>query len=282
MKRPLPILLALLMLAPVLGGCQKVRARAEMKKGNEMYHDEAYREALAQYQKGLKLDPSATFAWRSVGLSALALYRPGDNSKANREMGELATQAFEKYLEDYPDDEKVRDYLISTYVNTKKYDQALAYLEKQAQANPDNGAIQASRVRLLIESDRLPQAAEVARNMPSGQPKAEALYSIGVSTWDKSFHGADRPIEERQRFVDLGLTSMDQALKINPEYFEALVYYNLLFREKAKMELDGTKRLEYMAKADEYVTKAKAVRKKQVEEEKKKLAAEQAKKTTQS
>lgn len=272
MKRPLPILLALLLLTPVLGGCQKVRARAEMKKGNEMYHDEAYREALAQYQKGLKLDPSATFAWRSVGLSALALYRPGDNSRANREMGELATQAFEKYLEDYPDDEKVRDYLISTYVNTKKYDQALAYLEKQAKANPDNAALQASQVRLLIESDRLPRAAEVARNMPDGQPKAEALYSIGVSTWDKSFHGADLPMEERQRFVDLGLASMDQALKINPEYFEALVYNNLLFREKAKMELDGTRRLEYIAKADEFVTKAKAVRKKQVEEEKKKAA----------
>jgi tetratricopeptide (TPR) repeat protein len=282
MKRPLPILLALLMLAPVLGGCQKVRARAEMKKGNEMYHDEAYREALAQYQKGLRLDPTATFAWRSVGLSALALYRPGDNSKANREMGDLAIKAFESYLEDYPDDEKVRDYLISTYVNTKKYDQALAYLEKQSQANPDDASLQASRVRLLIESDRLPRAAEVARSMPSGQPKAEALYSIGVSTWDKSFHGADRPVEERQRFVDLGLTSMEQALKINPEYFEALVYYNLLFREKAKMEMDGAKRLEYMAKADEYVTKAKAVRKKQVEEEKKKLAAEQAKKTTES
>lgn len=278
MKRPLPILLALLMLVPVLGGCQKVRARAEMKKGNEMYHDEAYREALAQYQKGLKMDPSATFAWRSVGLSALALYRPGDNSKANREMGDLAIKAFENYLEDYPDDAKVRDYLISTYVNTKKYDQALAYLEKQSQANPEDAMLQASRVRLLIESDRLPRASEVARSMPSGQPKAEALYSIGVSTWDKSFHGADLPMEERQRFVDLGLKSMEEALKINPEYFEALVYYNLLFREKAKMELDGTKRLEYIAKADEYVTKAKAVRKKQVEEEKKKQA-EQAKTT---
>jgi hypothetical protein len=38
------------------------------------------------------------------------------------------------------------------------------------------------------------------------------------------------------------------------------------------MELDGTRRLEYIAKADEFVTKAKAVRKKQVEEEKKKAA----------
>lgn len=272
MKRPLPILLALLMLAPVLGGCQKVRARAEMKKGNEMYHDEAYREALAQYQKGLKLDPSATFAWRSVGLSALALYRPGDNSKANREMGELATQAFEKYLEDYPDDEKVRDYLISTYVNTKKYDQALAYLERQAKANPDDPNLQASQVRLLIESDRVPRAAEVARNMPNGQPKAEALYSIGVWAWDRSFHGSDIPMEERQRWVDLGLSCMDQAMKINPDYFEAVVYYNLLYREKAKMELDGTKKLEYIAKADALQARAKELRKKQVEEEKKKAA----------
>lgn len=278
MKRPLPILLALLLLAPVLGGCQKVRARAELKKGNQMYHEEAYREALAQYQKGLKMDPSATFAWRSVGLSALALYRPGDSSKANREMGELATKAFESYLVDYPDDQKVRDYLISTYVNTKKYDQALSYLEKQAQANPADASIQASRVRLLIESDRLPQAAEVARQMPKGQPKAESLYSIGVSTWDKSFHGADLPMEERQRFVDLGLKAMDEAVQINPEYFEALVYYNLLFREKAKMELDGAKRLEYMAKAEEYVARAKEVRKKQVAEEKKKQ--EQAAKST--
>ncbi len=280
MKRPLPILLALLMLVPVLGGCQKVRARAEMKKGNEMYHDEAYREALAQYQKGLELDPSATFAWRSVGLSALALFRPGENSKANREMGDLAIKAFENYLVDYPDDQKVRDYLISTYVNTKKYDQALAYLEKQAKANPQDATLKASQVRLLIESDRLPRATEVARSMPDGQPKAEALYSVGVSTWDKSYHGTDLPIEERQKFVDLGLGAMGDALKINPEYFEALVYNNLLLREKAKMELDGTKKLEYIAKADEFVAKAKEVRKKQVEEEKKKQA-EQAK-TTQS
>jgi tetratricopeptide (TPR) repeat protein len=270
------------MLAPVLGGCQKVRARAEMKKGNEMYHDEAYREALAQYQKGLKLDPSATFAWRSVGLSALALYRPGDNSKANREMGELATQAFEKYLEDYPDDEKVRDYLISTYVNTKKYDQALAYLDRQAKANPDDANIRASQVRLLIESGQVPKAAEVARSMPNGQPKAEALYSVGVWGWDKSFHGADIPIEERQRAVDLGLSCMDQAVKINPNYFEAVVYYNLLYREKAKMEFDGAKKLEYIAKADELQARAKELRKKQVEEEKKKAAEEAAKKTAKS
>jgi tetratricopeptide (TPR) repeat protein len=278
MKRPIPVLLALLLLTPLLGGCQKVRARVEMKKGNAMYAEEAYREALTQYQKGLELDPSATFAWRSVGLSALALYRPGDNSKANREMGDLAIEGFENYLEDYPEDEKIRDYLISTYVNSKKYDQALAYLEKQSQENPNDANIQASRVRLLIQAERLPQAIQLANQLPRGQAKAESLYSVGVTIWDKSFHQGDTmSVEQREKLIDQGLAGMQQALQINPEYFEAMVYYNLLLREKAKVQLDGTKRLEYQAQADQWVEKAKTLRKKQLEEEKKKQAKAQAK-----
>ncbi len=278
MKRPIPVLLALLLLTPLLGGCQKVRARVEMKKGNAMYAEEAYREALTQYQKGLELDPSATFAWRSVGLSALALYRPGDNSKANREMGQLAIEGFENYLEDYPDDAKIRDYLISTYVNSKNYDQALAYLEKQAQANPNDANLQASRVRLLIQAERLPQAIQLANQLPRGQAKAESLYSVGVTIWDKSFHQGDTmSVEQREKLIDQGLQGMAQALQINPEYFEAMVYNNLLLREKGKVQMDGTKRLEYQAQADQWVEKAKALRKKQLEEEKKKQAEAQAK-----
>lgn len=274
MKRPIPVLLVLLLLVPFLGGCQKVRARVEMKKGNEMYLNESYRQALAQYQKGLELDPSATFAWRSVGLSALALYRPGDNSKANREMGDLAVEAFEKYLEDYPDDEKVRDYLISTYVNSKKYDQALTYLAKQAQEDPDNTNIQASRIRLLIEAGREPEAIQLANQLPAGQAKAEALYTLGVNAWDRHFHGqaATMPTEEREKDIDQALTGMQEALRIKPDYFEAMVYYNLLFREKAKLQTDEAKKQEYVAQANEWVEKAKALRKKMQEEEKKKAA----------
>lgn len=281
MKRPIPVLLVLLLLTPFLGGCHKVRARVEMKKGNEMYLNESYRQALAQYQKGLELDPSATFAWRSVGLSALALYKPGDNSRANREMGDLAVKAFESYLEDYPDDEKVRDYLISTYVNSKKYDQALAYLEKQAQEDPDNANIQASRIRLLIEAGREPEAIQLANQLPPTQAKAEALYTLGVDAWDAAFHGQNTmmPVAEQEKRIDQALAGMQEALRINPDYFEAMVYYNLLFREKAKLQTDEAKKQEYIAQANEWVDKAKALRKKMQEEEKKKA---QEAKTTES
>jgi tetratricopeptide (TPR) repeat protein len=281
MKRPIPVLLALLLLVPFLGGCHKVRARVEMKKGNEYYLNESYRQALAQYQKGLELDPSATFAWRSVGLTALALYKPGDNSRANREMGDLAVKAFESYLEDYPDDEKVRDYLISTYVNSKKYDKAIAYLEKQAQADPENANIQASRIRLLIEAGRVAEARQIANQLPANQAKAEALYTLGVHEWDLAFHGKNTtmPVAEQEKRVDEALTGMQEALRINPDYFEAMVYYNLLFREKAKLQTDEAKKQEYTAQANEWVEKAKALRKKMQEEEKKKA---QEAKTTES
>jgi tetratricopeptide (TPR) repeat protein len=281
MKRSVPVLLALLLLTPLLGGCHKVRARVEMKKGNEMYHNESYKAALIQYQKGLELDPSATFAWRSVGLSALALYRPGDNSKANKDMGNLAIEGFENYLKDYPDDEKVRDYLMATYVNSKQYDKALAYLEQQAQEHPEDANIQAQRVRLLIESDRMPEAIQIANQLPSGQPKAEALYTVAVSIWDESYHRGDMmPPAERGKLVDQGMAAMDEALRIKPDYVEAMVYAGLLLREKAKLEVDEARKQEYMAQAIQWLEKRKALVKKQQEEEKKKLA--EAAKTTES
>ena len=282
MKRPIAALLFLLLVTPLLGGCSKVRARVEMKKGNEMYLNEQYRPALAQYQKGLELDPSATFAWRSVGLSALALYKPGDNSKANREMGNLAIQAFENYLEDYPDDEKVRDYLISTYVNAKQYDKALTYLAEQAKENPDNTNIQASRIRLLIEAGRENEAIQAANALPPGQAKAEALYTLGVGAWDRHYNGKamTMPAAEREKDIDRAIAGMQEALRIKPDYFEVMVYTNLLYREKAKVQTDAALRQQYMDEAGKWVEKAKALRKKMQEEEKKKAAQEA--KTTES
>src|SRR5215218_205064 len=97
MQRTLILPVAALLLLPALG-CGKVKARADLKKGNSYYQQEQYSRAMDYYQRGLELDPDATFAWRSLGLSALALYRPGDESPQNVKYGNTAIEAFEKYL----------------------------------------------------------------------------------------------------------------------------------------------------------------------------------------
>lgn len=262
MQRSWVASLALVALALPLVGCNKVQARVELKKGNEEYHNEQYRRAMEQYQKGLKLDPDATFAWRSVGLSALALYKPADKSRQNQELADLAIESFKNYLADYPDDEKVREYLMTMYVNDERYDDALAFLENEAKARPENAAsLDATRVRLLVQAGRLQQAWQLAQSL-QGPAAAESLYSIGVSAWDKSYRDPSLNHEQRTQVVDMGLQAMDRALRLRPEYFDAMVYNNLLFREKAKLQTDGNLRLEYVAKADEWQAKARELRKK--------------------
>ncbi|MBV8201536.1 MAG: tetratricopeptide repeat protein, partial [Acidobacteria bacterium] len=90
MRRSLVLAVLTLLALPLLAGCQRLQARVELKKGNSLYQQEQYSNALLAYQKGLQLDPADTFAWRSIGLSALALYRPGDDTPKNLQYARTA------------------------------------------------------------------------------------------------------------------------------------------------------------------------------------------------
>ena len=70
-------------------------------------------------------------------------------------------------------------------------------------------------------------------------------------------------IEERTKLIDMGLATEKQAMDLKPDYSDAMFYYGLLFREKAKIEMDGAKRLEYEKAANEWATKGNDLRKKQ-------------------
>jgi tetratricopeptide (TPR) repeat protein len=263
MHRPTTYLLALLLLtAPVLSGCNKVRARVELKKGNAFYQQESYAKALPQFQKGIELDPGATFAWRSVALSALALYRPGDASPKNREYERVAIEGFEKYLADYPEDSKAHEYLLTMYVNSKQYDKAMTYIDRQIEATPEKrGELETMKVSILTQSGQLEQAAQLAQQVPA-ERRPEILYSVGVSAWDKVRNDPELDAAGREKLVDLGLASMKKALDIRPEYFEAMVYYNLLYRQKADVTIDEFKKQEYIALANQWRDKAVELRKK--------------------
>jgi tetratricopeptide (TPR) repeat protein len=269
MHRPNPYLVVLLLLTvPVLSGCGKVRARAELKKGNTFYQQESYAKALPLFQKGLELDPGATFAWRSVGLTALALYRPGEDNAKNKEYETIAIDAFENYLEDFPEDSKVREYLLTMYVNAKQYDKALGYLDEQIQADPVRKAeYEGMKMNILTQAGRLDQAAQLAQRAPRDQ-QPQLLYSVGVTAWDKLFR--DPTLVDpaaRNQLADLGLTSIKQALDIKPDYFEAMVYYNLLLRQKANLTSDPFERDRLITEATEWQTKASELRKKQQAEQ---------------
>jgi len=267
MQRTLILPLAALLLLPAMG-CGKIAARADLKKGNSYYQQEQYSRALEAYQKGLESDPDATFAWRSVGLSALALYRPGDDSPKNVGYATTAIDAFEKYLADYPDDEKVSDYLMTTYVNAKKYDDAIAFIDRRIQEKPAEAAkLQRTKINIMTQAGRLDQAFQLV-NQLQGEEKAQTLFAIGASAWDRVFHqGETLDYESRAKLVDMGLDAIKKALDVQPDFANAMVYYGLLYRQKAALETDPAKRLEdeqiavdWQQKAQALINKSKAAK----------------------
>ncbi len=247
-----------LALTPALAGCNKIQARVELKKGNAFYMDETYREALEQFQKGLALDPSATFAWRSVGLSAMALYRPGIDNAENKKFADTAVEAFKKYLASYPDDDKVEEYLVTTLINAQRYDEALARLKSEALTKADKPGVQQAIITTLAKAGRLDEAYQWADTHGAKDPTL--YYSIAVACWSKSYNDPTIDSVTRAKVVETGLEAAQKSVTLKPDYFEAMAYYNLLYREKAKLEFDPVKAQEWIAQAEEWTKKAIAVR----------------------
>ena len=271
MQRPLIILPVAALLVLPLAGCGKIQARAELKKGNSYYTQEQYSKALDYYKKGLELDPDATFAWRSVGYSALALYRPGDPDPKNQQYAATAIDAFEKFLAENPDDSKIEDYLMATYVNAEKYNEALSFIDRRIQERPAEASkLEQARVNILTKADRLDEAFKMADKL-QGDDKAKTLYAIGSTAWDKVYHDPGKlDFEGKNRLITLGLQALQQSYTVDPNYVPTMVYTGLLYREKSKIDTDGAQRLADETTAHDWTEKAKAA----IAEQKKK--AEQA------
>jgi tetratricopeptide (TPR) repeat protein len=255
-----PILLTMAA-AALLSGCSKLQARMELNKGTSYYKNEKYQDALIQFQKGLALDPGLKRHWRSVALSAMVLYRPGVDTPDNMKYYTITVDAFKKYLEAYPQDAKAQDYLIATFVNANKYEEVLKYLQEDLKKHPGDIKDHKAIVSIYLRTQRIQEAYDwIVGHIPNAE--AEPYYLVSVYSWDKANRDPSLTPEDRSKFVELGLKSVDKAVKMQPEYFDAMVYYNLLYREKAKLQTDEKVKQEYFDKADEWRNKALALREK--------------------
>ncbi len=277
MRKAAPVALSILVLAIALplAGCQKMRARIEMKKGNEAYKKESYKEAIKQYQDGLELDPSVTFVWRSVGLAAMALYKPGVETKENQDYGKLAIEAFQKYLRSYPTDEKVKDYMLTTFMNAGRYQDALNYLKAEATRKPTDAKLDGAIVTVLIRQDKLQDAYNWAKSHAS-RTDPTVFYSIGVTAWDKAYQSrkaGDPDTVTRQSWITFGTQVLDDALRLKPDYHEAMVYKGLLIREQIELEPDPVKQQEMLAEAEAIRKRALELRQKAEQEAAKQASA---------
>jgi tetratricopeptide (TPR) repeat protein len=88
-----------------------------------------------------------------------------------------------------------------------------------------------------------------------------AYYTIATYYWDKSFRDFRLNEKDKKQYVTDGLTAVDKAIAIKPDYMEAITYRGLLLRVQALLEKDPKEQQRLLKEADTLRDKADQLRK---------------------
>src|SRR5499426_1105382 len=268
---------AFLLLATIFAaGCNKIKSKQEVKRGNEFLKAAQYQSALSAYQEALRLDPGETKLHKHIGIAYMGMYQPGSKHPKDLEFAQKAIDNLKQYVAAYPEDKKALEYLVSMYLNTERYDDAIDFYENNLlKKDPKDSKAMQSLAMLYFKKGDFDNGVKwlKARQTVEGN-NPEVYYLIGVQAWDRSYNFPDLDPALRAKIVDEGLEALNKAVEMKPNYFEAVSYINLLYREKAKIETDPAKKQEYTDTANKYLQQALELRK--AAQEKAKAEAAQA------
>ena len=266
----------LILAALTLPGCNKIKSKQETKRGNEFLKAAQYQSALAAYEEALRLDPKETKLHKHIGIAYMGMYQPGSKHPKDLEFAEKAMENLKKYIAAFPEDKKALEYLVSMYLNTERYDDAINFYQNDLlKRDPkDSKAMQSLAMLYFKKGDFQNGVKWLKERLTVEGTNPEVYYLIGVQAWDRSYNFPDVDPVERGRIIEEGLEALNKAIELKPDYFEAVSYINLLYREKAKIETDPVKKQEYIDTANKYLQQALEMRK--AAQEKAKAQAAQA------
>jgi tetratricopeptide (TPR) repeat protein len=154
--------------------------------------------------------------------------------------------------------------LSNIYENAGEVDRAEEMLMKAKEAKPKDSAVyqmlagfyqRQGEFEKLIAS--VQQRAELEPNNP------EAHYTVATYYWDEAYRNTRLTEAQKREFVKNGLTAVDKAIALNPDYVEALTYRGLLLRIEAAMEKDAARQKALLTEATALQEKAVGLKKKQ-------------------
>jgi tetratricopeptide (TPR) repeat protein len=231
-------------------GCNKLKARDQLNKGVQSYKNAKYEDAIEKFKNAVALDPSLSVAQLYLATAYANQCTPGVETPENQRTCDQAIQSFKDVLEKNPTDLTAAKGIASLYFQMKKFDEAKEYNRKALQIDPKD---------------------------------PESYYSIGVIDWTQAYTPRmearnklglkpDEPLKDKKvcqeikekntPYIDEGMQSLGEALKLRPDYDDAMAYLNLLWREKADVECgDPAARDTDLKTADDWVNKTLEIKK---------------------
>jgi tetratricopeptide (TPR) repeat protein len=234
-------------------------AQEALNRGVEAFKNGQTEEAEQFFARAKGLDPSFIKARLYLATSYASQYIPGAPSDENRQNGRQAIEEFKGVLGLDPNNLSAMD--------------SIGSLLFQMGGQPFNPEV-------FLESKSYFQ-----KHIQLRSQDVEPHYWVGVIDWTLAFR-ANRQLRERfnndvakldaadplppelrtsyeQEYgaaIAEGIENLNQAIKLKPDYDDAMAYLNLLYRRKADVTPDVEEREKLIHAADELIDKVKEIK----------------------
>ena len=211
-------------------------AEEEISQGVKAFRDAQFDDAIAHFKTAIEANPRLLNARLYLATAYSEKYVPGSDTPKNLQMGNQAIEQYKIIMES-------KDPLPATaqktnsikavaglYLQMKKFDEARQYYRQAIELDPED---------------------------------PEGYYSIGVIDWTLAYQPRMelreklkmKPVDEslihnpacwqlksqNEATVKEGIDHLAQALKLRPDYDDAMAYMNLMFRERADIQCGDEK-----------------------------------------
>lgn len=259
--------MALFILAAGLTGCNKLRARDLLNKGVAAFKNGQYDAAVEQFKQAKDLDPNLMNARLYLATAYASQYIPGAPSDANMKLGNQAVTEFKDVLNIDPNNLSAIDgigsilfQMAGTPYDVKKFEESKSFHQKHIELKPNDpepyywiGVIDWTlSFRANAELRAAYNRDHVAKQVKDTDPLPAA-----VRTDYSSKYGA---------MVDEGISDLQKAIELRPDYDDAMAYLNLLYRRKADMVESAEERAALQKQADDLIDKVKEIKQKRAEQ----------------
>ena len=255
-------LCGVLLLALVACGCNKLKARDQLNKGVQAYRNAQFQVAIDHFQKAVVFDPSLLNARLYLATAYAQIYVPGGESEDNKKVAKQAISAFEDVLKmDNGHTAATTTALASIaqiYYNMKNFDEAKKYNEQRIKLEPNNPEPY-YWIGVLDWAIAFPRAQTLRKNNNLDQPKDPVKHPDVLPVIPEKLRA---PLaEDNGPLVTEGLDALHKAVQLKPNDDSAMVYLNLMYRQKAEIDSDDETREADLKEANNWVEKALATRK---------------------
>jgi tetratricopeptide (TPR) repeat protein len=226
-------------------------------RAGEADNDTLIQKAIENYQKAAQLDPNPEM--KKLAMQYLvAAYGPdklNDPTKAEPIVLEMIKLA--------PNDPGNYFALAKIYEDAGRYDEAEQALLKARDAAPNDATVYVQMSGFYNrqgEFEKTMEALHKAADIKPDDPQGHQL--VATYYWEKAQKDYKLTPVQKKEYILKGIEAADRALKLNPDYIEALTYKNILLRMQGNLETDMAKRTALYKQADELRNRAMELTKK--------------------